>query len=174
MLIEAELNRIRRKRFSGISGYLPLGEADLVLTACSLVDKVSSPRLRFMGMRRTTRISISSHSHATTKSSHVTRQTAITPTSTLVRVEIASLSGFIWLKNPHEHSPSIMWKRTIPRCGFTSTPRRWTSSDTFHQPFPPDMSEWSHPPSNASISDEEVYRLAAKPRQPLTLADLVK
>jgi hypothetical protein len=32
----------------------------------------------------------------------------------------------------------------------------------------------SHPPSQASISDTEIARLASKPRRPLTLADLVK
>lgn len=42
------------------------------------------------------------------------------------------------------------------------------------QPFPPDINQWSHPPTNATVSDEEIYRLAAKPRRPLTLADLVK
>ncbi|EXJ63943.1 hypothetical protein A1O7_00278 [Cladophialophora yegresii CBS 114405] len=54
------------------------------------------------------------------------------------------------------------------------SPRRWASTEgAEQQPFPPD-NEWSHPPSKATISDEEIYRLAAKPRRPLTLADLVK
>lgn len=65
-----------------------------------------------------------------------------------------------------------MWKRVIQRRNLPFIPRRQLSSETPQQAFPPN--EWSHPPSTASISDEEIYRLAAKPRQPLTLADLVK
>jgi hypothetical protein len=54
------------------------------------------------------------------------------------------------------------------------SPRRWASTQgPEQQPFPPD-NEWSHPPTNATVSDDEIYRLAAKPRRPLTLADLVK
>ncbi|OAP58164.1 hypothetical protein AYL99_07254 [Fonsecaea erecta] len=51
--------------------------------------------------------------------------------------------------------------------------RRWATQKT-EEPFPPDIDEWSHPPSNATISDEEIQRLAALPRRPLTLADLVR
>ncbi|RMZ90414.1 hypothetical protein DV736_g2350, partial [Chaetothyriales sp. CBS 134916] len=38
----------------------------------------------------------------------------------------------------------------------------------------PAFNAWSHPPSNAAVSDNEIKGLAAKPRRPLTLADLVK
>ncbi|KAK5227065.1 hypothetical protein LTR72_003055 [Exophiala xenobiotica] len=66
-----------------------------------------------------------------------------------------------------------MLKTAFSRRGLPLLQRRWASQTT-QQPFPPDINEWSHPPSNATISDEEIYRLAAKPRRPLTLADLVR
>ncbi|KIX02105.1 uncharacterized protein Z518_08044 [Rhinocladiella mackenziei CBS 650.93] len=64
-----------------------------------------------------------------------------------------------------------MLKPSVVRRSLPLLQRRWTTQST-QQPFPPDINEWSHPPSNATVSDEEIYRLAAKPRQPLTLADL--
>ena len=71
-----------------------------------------------------------------------------------------------------------MFKHALPRrvpAPRLYLQRRWSSqSSTAQEPFPPNINEWSHPPSNATISDEEISRLAAKPRQPLTLADLVK
>ena len=66
-----------------------------------------------------------------------------------------------------------MLKRAIRRGTLPIVHRRW-AAQSIQQPFPPDINEWSHPPSNASVSDDEIYRLAAKPRRPLTLADLVK
>jgi hypothetical protein len=38
------------------------------------------------------------------------------------------------------------------------------------------VKQWlpSHPPSQASVPDSEINKLAARPRRPLTLADLVK
>ena len=66
-----------------------------------------------------------------------------------------------------------MLKTTIPWRTLAHLQCRWATQSS-QQPFPPDINEWSHPPSSASISDDEIYRLAAKPRRPLTLADLVK
>ncbi|KAJ9642736.1 uncharacterized protein PV06_03576 [Exophiala oligosperma] len=69
----------------------------------------------------------------------------------------------------------MLLKHAVPRWQHISplSQRRW-ATQTSQQPFPPAINEWSHPPSNATISDEEIYRLAAKPRRPLTLADLVR
>ncbi|KIV81167.1 hypothetical protein PV11_08604 [Exophiala sideris] len=66
-----------------------------------------------------------------------------------------------------------MLKTAFPRPILPLVQRRWATQST-EQPFPPDIKEWSQPPSSATVSDEEIYRLAAKPRRPLTLADLVK
>ena len=33
---------------------------------------------------------------------------------------------------------------------------------------------WSYPPSATDVADDEVARLAASPRRPLTLADLLR
>src|SRR2546423_1192923 len=38
----------------------------------------------------------------------------------------------------------------------------------------PAVQPWSYPPSRVIVPDEEINRLAASPRRPLTLADLVK
>ncbi|EXJ88987.1 hypothetical protein A1O3_02051 [Capronia epimyces CBS 606.96] len=65
-----------------------------------------------------------------------------------------------------------MLKAAVPRCP-PLLQRRWQTHHS-HQPFPPDIHQWSHPPSKATVSDDEISRLAAKPRRPLTLADLVK
>lgn len=40
--------------------------------------------------------------------------------------------------------------------------------------MPKATQQWSHMPSSATISDQEISRLAALPRRPLTLADLVR
>jgi hypothetical protein len=51
----------------------------------------------------------------------------------------------------------------------------WTRGlNTPAETFPANTQTWSHPSSNAQFSDNDIKRLADSPRQPLTLADLVK
>ncbi|KAI9709029.1 MAG: hypothetical protein M1812_007785 [Candelaria pacifica] len=51
-----------------------------------------------------------------------------------------------------------------------TSPRKYASSSL---PSPATQ-RWSHPPTSANITDDEVARLAAKPLHALTLADLVR
>ncbi|KAJ4518492.1 hypothetical protein HRR90_002278 [Exophiala dermatitidis] len=103
---------------------------------------------------------------ASTRHSHIQAQP-----SALVSAAVSA-----WKYGRGASTTSTMLKTAIPRrplLPLSHVQRRWATQPT-HQPFPPDIPEWSHPPSNAAVSDEEIFRLAAKPRRPLTLADLVR
>ena len=65
-----------------------------------------------------------------------------------------------------------MCSRTLASQG-CRTALHWSRSSSSAAALPP-VQAWSHPPSNAQIPDDEINRLAASPRRPLTLADLVK
>jgi len=65
----------------------------------------------------------------------------------------------------HSHGPSLCLLREL----HTSLPRR--NLDAI---VPKATQQWSHMPSSATISEQEISRLATLPRRPLTLADLVR
>jgi len=74
----------------------------------------------------------------------------------------------------HQHFDMLLRTRvTASRCGNTLSPRLFARALNT-QTISHVSQAWPHRPSNAGISDAEINRLAASPRRPLTLADLVR
>ncbi|KAI1470857.1 alpha-ketoacid dehydrogenase kinase [Daldinia caldariorum] len=65
-------------------------------------------------------------------------------------------------------------RNVLGSCFYSSHPTGTSSSSPSPSPSPSNDEKWSHPPSTATVTDDEIADLTNKKQHPLSLADLVK